>query len=405
MLDINKIRSDFPILEQKIYGKPLVYLDNAATTQKPKPVLDRMLDYYTGGNSNIHRGVHYLSEKASTEYEQAREKVRSFINAKKSTEIIFTAGTTASVNLMAVSYGEKFVNRGDEMIVTGMEHHSNLVPWQALCKKKQAILRVLPLNQSGELQIDLLDALLTEKTRLLAVTYVSNALGVVNPVKHIIDLAHHRGVPVLVDAAQAIQHMPVDVQNLDCDFLAFSGHKMYAETGTGILYGKENFFEDMPPYQFGGGMVRSVRLTDTHLGDIPLKFEAGTPNIAGAISMAAAIDYITLIGIEKIHNHEAALMDDLCEKLNTVGGVVVYANQAAKKGVLSFNLENIDAYDAGMVLDKMGVAIRTGTHCAEPVMKHFGINGTIRASFAVYNTVQDTDRLIEGILKVRAMLS
>jgi cysteine desulfurase/selenocysteine lyase len=404
MLDLEKIRTDFPILLQKVYGQPLIYLDNAATTQKPRPVLDAVLQFYVTCNSNIHRGVHALSEQASASYEAAREKVRQFIHAAEPAEIVFTRGATESINLVAEAFGEVFIGRDDEIIVSEMEHHSNLVPWQNLCKRKGAALKVLPFRDDGTLALDRLEALFSDKTRLLALTYVSNALGQVNPVRQIIEQAHAKKIPVLVDGAQAVQHLPVDVQELDCDFFAFSGHKMYASTGIGVLYGKRQWLEAMPPYQCGGGMIGKVDFAETTFGELPLKFEAGTPHIAGAVSLAAAIDYIRNIGLEAIAAHEADLLDYADRALRTIDGITLYGQGGRRCGSVSFNLAGIHPYDAGLVLDKMGIAVRTGAHCAEPVMKHYGIGGTVRASFGMYNTREEIDRLVYGLQKARKML-
>jgi len=404
MIDVNKIRSDFPILEQKVYGKPLVYLDNAATTQKPQVVLDQLIDFYTRRNSNIHRGTHYLSEQASTAYEDTRSRVKDYINAGRTAEIVFTKGTTESINLVANSFGNAFINQGDEIIISEMEHHSNLVPWQMLGERKKATLKVLPFDDNGVLHLDVLESLISEKTKLISVTFVSNALGIINPVKEIIDLAHDHDIPVLIDGAQAVQHKRIDVQDLDCDFFTFSGHKMYAETGIGVLFGKEKWLEAMPPYQSGGGMINSVSLENTTFTDLPLKFEAGTPNIAAALSLKTAIDYISETGLDNIASHEKSLMDYLTQSLSALHRIMIYGAATPKHGALSFNLQSIDPYDAGMILDKMGIAIRTGVHCAEPVMKHYGISGTIRASFAMYNTLEEVDKLIEGIQTVQDML-
>jgi cysteine desulfurase/selenocysteine lyase len=404
MIDVHKIRSDFPILETQVYGKPLVYLDNAATTHKPRGVLDGIMDFYTTVNSNIHRGVHYLSERASVAYEKARESVKDFVNAGSVSEIVFTSGTTEAINTVAGSFGSAFINAGDEIIVSEMEHHSNLVPWQLLCDRKKARIRIIPFDDDGLLRIDVLESLLSHKTKLVSMTYVSNALGVINPVKKIIDLVHAHDIPVLIDGAQAVQHTVVDVQDLDCDFFAFSGHKMYAETGIGVLYGKEKWLDAMPPYQSGGGMINAVSLEKTTFADLPLKFEAGTPNVAAAVSLKTAIDYIGEIGIGNIASHEQDVLNRLTEGLSALDGVTIYGAKTARHGALSFNLDGIDPSDAGMILDKMGIAVRTGTHCAEPVMAHYGVSGTIRASVGVYNTSDEIDGLIEGIKKVKAML-
>jgi len=403
MMDIDKIRRNFPILGQKIHGKSLAYLDNAATTQKPKVVLDKIVEFYSHSNSNIHRGVHHLSELASFAYENARESAKGFINAGAVSEVIFTSGTTESINLVADSFGRRFISKGDEIIISEMEHHSNLVPWQLLCEQKNALLKVVPFDDDGILKMEELKRLITGKTKLISIVYVSNALGVVNPVKDIIKLAHDHDIPVLVDGAQAIQHLPVDVQALDCDFFAFSGHKMYAETGIGILYGKEKWLESMPPYQAGGGMVGSVSFEKTTYAELPLKFEAGTVNYVAAVSLETAMEYIDSIGLDKIAAHEHDLLNYATEKLGAVDGLKIYGLAPERCGVLSFNLANIHPYDAGLILDKLGIAVRTGTHCAEPVMRHYGIEATIRASFALYNTLEEIDRLVEGIRKIQMM--
>lgn len=403
-MDIDAIRSDFPILSATVYGKPLVYLDNAATTQKPRAVLDRVVAYYTQQNSNIHRGVHYLSEQASAIYESARETVQTFINASKREEIVFTRGTTESINLIAHGIGDAFVQPGDEILITQMEHHSNFVPWQVLCETRGAALKVVPVDENGRLILEALEGLMTDKTRLLAVTYVSNALGMVNPVQQIIGMAHARNVPVLIDAAQVVQHMPLDVQALDCDFLVFSGHKMYAENGIGVLYGKERWLEAMPPYQLGGGMIRKVQLEKTTYAELPFKFEAGTGNIAAAVSLAAAIDYLQHIGMTSVRDHESRLIRTAVETIASHKKVTLYGNGAQRCGVLSFNLQDAHPYDVGMVLDKMGIAVRTGLHCAEPLMERLGIRGTVRASVGLYNTSEEIDRLAAGIRKACTLL-
>lgn len=404
MIDIEKIRSDFPILNKKIYGKSLVYFDNAATTQKPLSVLNKTREFNKSINSNIHRGSHYLSEQASYAYENARKTVKEFINARSTNEVIFTHGTTESINLLADSFGNAYVQEGDEIIITEMEHHSNIVPWQILCKRKKAYLKVLPIDGNGKILIDNFQDLINIKTKLISICYVSNVLGIINPIKEIIRIAHQHNIPVLIDGAQAIQHLPVNMQDLDCDFFAFSGHKLYAETGIGVLYGKEKWLEQMPPYQTGGGMVTSVSFDETKFAGLPQKFEAGTANYMGAISLAAAIDYIQTIGVTNILLHEKELMNYIIERLNKLGDLTIYGNSLDRCGALSFNLNGIHPYDAGMILDKLGIATRTGTHCAEPIMRRLGIGGTIRASFAMYNTHEEIDKLINGINKVRAML-
>lgn len=404
MIDLKKIRSDFPILSEKVYGKSLVYLDNAATTQKPLSVLNKTKEFYKSINSNIHRGAHYLSEQASSAYENARKTVKEFINAKSVNEVIFTRGTTEAINLLADSFGNAYVQEGDEIIITEMEHHSNIVPWQVLCKRKKAYLKVLPVDDNGKLLIDNLQDLINIKTKLISICYVSNALGIINPIKEVIRIAHKHNIPVLIDGAQAVQHIPVDVQDLDCDFFAFSGHKLYAETGIGVLYGKEKWLEEMPPYQTGGGMIVSVSFDETKFAGLPQKFEAGTPNYMGAISLAAAIDYIQTIGVKNIFLHEKELMNYIVERLNKLDNLSIYGNSPDRCGALSFNLNGIHPYDAGMILDKLGIATRTGHHCAEPIMRRLGIGGTIRASFAMYNTREEIDMLINGINKVSEML-
>ena len=404
MIDINKIRSEFPILDKKVYGRPLVYLDNAATTQKPLVVLDKIMEYYKNINSNIHRGAHLLSEQASAAHEDARKTVKDFINAPSVNEVVFTRGTTESINLLAQSFGSIYVQEGDEIIITEMEHHSNIVPWQALCKRKGASLRVVPIDDDGILVTETLHDLITNRTRLIAVSYVSNVLGVVNPVKEIIKMAHRQEIPVFIDGAQAVQHFPIDVQKLDCDFLAFSGHKMYAGTGTGVLYGKEKWLEAMLPYQTGGGMIDSVSFNETTHAKPPLKFEAGTGNYAGVISLAAAVEYLWDIGMENVASYEKELLSYAVERLNDIEGLTIYGNSYPRCGTVSFNLNGVHAYDVGMILDKLGIAIRTGHHCAEPVMRHFGIQGTMRVSFGIYNTREEIDKLVEGIRKARDML-
>jgi len=401
--NIEKIRADFPVLHQEVYGKPLVYLDNAATTQKPVQVLQQVTEFYSKYNSNIHRGVHYLSEKATELYEQARKTVQQYINAPSETEVIFTKGTTEAINTVAFSFGEAFVKEGDEIIVSEMEHHSNIVPWQLLCSRKKAILKVIPFNDKGELLLEQLPSLLTEKTRLLAVTYVSNSLGTINPVQQIIQTAHKAGVPVLIDAAQAVQHFTLDVQALDCDFLVFSGHKLYAETGIGVLYGKTKWLEQMPPYQGGGDMIKNVSFAGSTWADLPLKFEAGTSNFAAAVSMAEAIKYIQNIGLQNIQAYENLLLQTATEKLGMLDNMEFYGTAASKCSVISFNIKGVHPYDAGQVLDKLGIAVRTGTHCTEPVMQHFNISGTVRASFAFYNTLAEIDTLTEGIKRVQKL--
>ena len=403
-MNINDIRKDFPILNQKIYGYDLVYFDNAATTQKPQCVLDSIMKFYTQYNSNIHRGVHYLSEKATEIYEAARLKVKDFINAKSRTEIIFTKGSTEAINTLAYSFSQRYINAGDELIISEMEHHSNIVPWQLYAQNKGAIIKVLPFNDNGELLLDQLENLITERTKIVCVTFASNTLGTVNDVEKIIKTAHVHGIPVLVDAAQAIQHIKIDVQKLDCDFLALSGHKIYAETGIGILYGKEKFLEELPPYQGGGDMIKNVSFAKTTYAELPLKFEAGTSNFVGAGSLHTALDYVDSIGLENIAAHEAEILTYATQKVEQIGGITIYGRAKNKVSVLSFNIDGAHHYDTGMILDKLGIAVRTGTHCTEPIMQHFGITGTVRASFALYNTFEEVDRLVEGIVRAKKML-
>ena len=403
MVDINKIRSDFPILNQKINGNKLVYLDNSATTHKPQQVIDAIVEFYSTMNCNVHRSVHYLSEQASNAYESVREKVKDFINAKKNHEIVFTSGTTESINLVADSFGKDFINQGDEILLTEMEHHSNIVPWQMLCKNKGAKLKVIPIDDNGTLIIDRLKELLTDKSKLISLTYVSNVLGTINPVKDIIKIAHVYNIPVLIDAAQAVPHIPIDVQDLDCDFLVFSGHKMYAETGIGVLYAKEKWLKKLSPYKYGGGMVSKVSFQRTTFADIPFKFEAGTSNISGVISLGKAIDYLTDIGMENIQKHEKELMKYALDKISNLDGITIFGKAPERCGIISFNLDNIHPYDAVMILDKMGIAVRSGTHCAEPLMNHYKIHGSIRASIALYNSKNDINILVSGIKKVQEM--
>ena len=403
-MNINDIRKDFPILNQKIYGHDLVYFDNAATTQKPQCVLDSIMKFYTQYNSNIHRGVHYLSEKATEIYEAARMKVKEFINAKSRTEIVFTKGSTEAINTLAYSFSQRYINAGDELIISEMEHHSNIVPWQLYAESRGAVIKVLPFDDNGELLLDKLESLISPKTKIVCVTFASNTLGTVNDVERIIKTAHSHGVPVLVDAAQAIQHIKIDVQKLDCDFLALSGHKIYAETGIGILYGKEKFLDEMPPYQGGGDMIKNVSFAKTTYAELPLKFEAGTSNFVGAGSLHTALDYVDSIGLENIAAHEAEILTYATQKVEQIGGITIYGRAKNKVSVLSFNIDGAHHYDTGMILDKLGIAVRTGTHCTEPIMQHFGITGTVRASFALYNTFEEVDRLVDGIVRAKKML-
>jgi cysteine desulfurases, SufS subfamily len=403
-LDVNKIRQDFPILTQTVYGKPLAYFDNGATTQKPQIVIDCINRLHAEQNSNIHRGVHYLSEQVTELYEDARRKVQEFINAEHSQEIIFTSGTTGSINAVAFSFGELYVRPGDEIIVSGIEHHSNIIPWQMMCDRKGAKLRVIPFTDEGELILDEYKKLLSNKTRLVAVNQASNSLGTVNPIKEIIDLAHGIGAKVLIDGAQGVQHGGIDVQALDCDFYAFSGHKIYGPTGIGVLYGKEKLLFDMPPYQGGGDMVECVSFEKTTYNSLPFKFEAGTSNFIGAIGLGAAIDYIKSVGIEDIAEYEQELLNYATNKLLQIDGLRIYGTAQHKISVISFLVGDIHPYDMGMIMDKLGVAVRTGTHCTQPIMDRYEIEGTIRASMAFYNTFEEVDRLCEAVLKAKQML-
>lgn len=410
-LDIQKIRKDFPILEQTVYGHPLVYLDNAATTQKPTVVLKAMEEYYNTINSNVHRGVHHLSQLATDAYEDGRRKVAEYINAHHTHEIIFTRGTTESINLVAASFGKKFLKEGDSILVSGMEHHSNIVPWQMIAEEKKARLKVIPIDENGELVLDELDKLLSDGVKLVAFNYVSNALGTINPVKEIVSAAHRHGIPVLLDAAQAVQHMEVDVQDLDVDFLAFSSHKLYGPTGFGILYGKEEWLNQLPPYQGGGEMIKTVSFEKTTYNDLPYKFEAGTPDMAGAIGLGAAIDYVRGLGIANIQQAEHELMVYALDVLGGIEGLrfigatdATRPDASRRAGVISFLVGNIHPFDLGELLDKQGIAVRTGHHCAQPIMDRYCIPGTVRASMAVYTTPEDIDRLAAGIRKAAALL-
>ncbi len=402
--DFDKIRDQFPVLKRQIYGKPYVYLDNAATTQKPLSVINRLRDYYEMENSNIHRGVHFLSQEATTSFEQARKEVAAFLNAAGSSEIIFTKGTTESINLVASSYGNRFLGKDDEILITWMEHHSNIVPWQLLCSRTGAKLKVCPITRSGEMMIETFEQLLNERTKLVAVTHISNALGTINPVKEIIAKAHEAGAVVLIDGAQAVSHLKVDVQALDCDFYCFSGHKIYGPMGIGVLYGKEALLEKMPPYQGGGEMISTVTFEETTFNQLPFKFEAGTPNVSGVLGLGAALQWVNDLGFDEISRHEDDLLAYGAEKLGQIEGMKFYGQAARKAGVISFNLEGIHPYDAGTLMDKFGVAVRTGHLCTQPLVDFFGIPGFIRASFAVYNSRHEIDMLADAIKKSRAML-
>ncbi|WP_118193111.1 aminotransferase class V-fold PLP-dependent enzyme [Albibacterium indicum] len=403
--DIHSIRNDFPILRSLVNGKPLVYLDNGASSQKPQSVIDAIDHYYTSQNSNIHRGVHHLSQIATDAYEVTRRKLRAFINAAHEHEVIITKGTTDSINLVASSYGNSFINEGDEVIISEMEHHSNIVPWQMICETKGAVLKVVPINDAGELDMDAYRDMLNERVKIVSVTYISNTLGTVNPVKEIIDLAHQHQIPVLLDAAQAIHHTVVDVQELDVDFLAFSGHKMYGPTGVGVLYGKEELLNKMPPYQGGGDMIKDVTFEKTTYNELPFKFEAGTPNIEAGITLAFAIDYINSIGLEKIAQYEHELLEYATSRLEAIDGLKIIGTAKNKSGVISFIVEDIHPYDIGVILDKLGIAVRTGHHCTQPLMARYNIPGTVRASFGLYNTKEEIDVLVAGVKRAVTMLS
>jgi cysteine desulfurase/selenocysteine lyase len=403
MLDSNKIRADFPILQQKVHGKPLVYFDNAATNQKPQCVIDTIANYYSNENSNIHRGVHSLSQKATLAFENARETVKIFINANSSSEIIFTRGTTESINLVAQSFGKKFINQGDEVIISAMEHHSNIVPWQMICEEKGAILKVIPFFENGELNMKAFEDLLSEKTKIIAVTHVSNALGTINPIKEIISKAHEYNIPVLIDGAQGIAHSPVDVQDLDCDFYCFSGHKIYAPMGIGVLYGKAKWLDAMPPYHGGGEMIKVVTFEKTTYNDLPFKFEAGTPNVGDVLALETALNYVSELGIENISKYEDDLLQYATNEVSKIDGIRIYGTAKHKSAVLSFLIGNIHPFDAGTIIDHFGVAVRTGHHCAQPLMDIYKIQGTIRASFAFYNTKAEIDVLITAVKKVKEM--
>ncbi len=398
--DVVRVRHDFPILSRKVRGKPLVYLDNAATTQKPQAVIDRLVRYYTDENSNVHRGVHYLSEIATAAYEDGRTTVKRFINARSEKEIVFTRGTTESINLVMQSWGRKNVRAGDEVLISAIEHHSNIVPWQLLCEEKGAKLRIVPVNDQGEILVDEYARLLTDRVKIVAVGHASNALGTINPIKKMIAMAHANGSLILIDGAQGVPHMHVDVQDLDCDFYAFSGHKVYGPTGIGVLYGKENLLEEMPPWQGGGDMILSVSFEKTTYNALPYKFEAGTPNISGVIGLATALDYVDTVGIENIAAHEHDLLLYATRRLQEIDGVRIIGTAAEKASVISFVLEGVHPHDIGTILDQEGVAIRTGHHCAQPLMMRFKVPATGRASFGLYNTREEADALVEGLKRV-----
>jgi cysteine desulfurase/selenocysteine lyase len=403
LTDIEQIRAQFPILDRQINGRPLVYFDNGATSQKPQSVIDAISNFYSNENSNIHRGVHTLSQEATSAYEGVRKKVQKFINAKHNHEVILTSGTTGGINLVASSFGEKLVRKGDEILITAMEHHSNIVPWQILCERKGAKLVVVPISETGEIDIDDFKNLISPKTELISLVHISNSLGTANPVKEMIKIAHSQSIPVLVDGAQAVHHTPVDVQDLDADFYAFSAHKMYGPTGVGVLYGKEELLNSMEPYQGGGDMIKSVTFEKTIYNNLPHKFEAGTPNIAGGIGLGAAIDFINSIGFDFIQSHEAELIRFATSQLSSIKGIRFIGTAKERAGLVSFVLNGIHPYDTGVILDKLGIALRTGHHCTQPVMNFFKVPGTVRASFAVYNTKDEIVKLVEGIERVQKM--
>lgn len=401
--DLKKIREDFPILDQQIYNRPLIYFDNAATTQRPRQVIDALTRTYTEYYGNIHRAAHFLADKATLAYEETRERIRLLINAETREQIIFTKGTTESINLAAFAFGEAFIKEGDEIIVSEMEHHSNIVPWQLMAGRKGAKIIVLPIDDKGRLELEKLESLISPRTKLIAVAHVSNVLGTINPIKKITAIAHSRNVRIFVDGAQAAAHLRIDVQDLDVDFYAFSAHKMYGPNGVGVLYGKKELLERMPPYQGGGEMISEVRFSGTTFNELPYKFEAGTPNISGVIAFGAAIDYLKNIGIENAATWEMELLTYATNKLTQIPGIRIYGTQAEKSGVISFNVEGVHFFDLGTMLDKFGIAVRTGHHCADPLMEHFGVQGTVRASFAFYNTREEIDVFVEALKKVISM--
>ncbi|MEA4915970.1 cysteine desulfurase [Proteiniphilum sp.] len=402
-LEISKIRADFPILSREVYGKPLVYFDNAATTQKPQCVMDKINEMYTTVNANVHRGVHFLSQAATDEHEASRRRVQEFINAASPNEIVFTRGATESINLVASSFCRKFCSEGDELLITAMEHHSNIVPWQLQCDYWGLKLVVVPINMEGELLLDELEKKITSRTKMIAVAHISNVLGTVNPIDQIVEIAHRHNIPVLIDAAQSVQHRKVDVQAIDCDFLVFSSHKVYGPTGVGVLYGKEKWLDALPPYQGGGEMISSVSFQKTTFNSLPFKFEAGTPDFVGTAALATAIDYVSSLGLENIDRYEHELLVYATDKLLTVPGLRILGNAGNKSSVISFLVDGIHPYDMGTLLDKMGIAVRTGHHCAEPLMRELGVEGTVRASFAFYNTGEEIDLLLKGIKRIVKM--
>ena len=403
MYDVYKIREDFPILSRNVYGKPLVYLDNGATTQKPRQVIEAITNEYYSVNANVHRGVHFLSQQATELHEGSRETVRRFINARSANEIVFTRGTTESINLLASSFGEKFMSEGDEVIVSTMEHHSNIVPWQLLAQRKGIKLRVIPITDKGEIILDDYKALFNDRTKIVSIAHVSNVLGTVNPVSEVISIAHEHGVPVMIDGAQSAPHMKIDVQALDCDFFAFSGHKIYGPTGVGVLYGKERWLEQMPPYQGGGEMIKNVSFEHTTYNELPYKFEAGTPDYVATTGLAAALDYVSALGMDNIEEHERQLTQYAMKRMSEIDGMRFFGESEHKDAVISFLVGNIHHLDMGTLLDRLGIAVRTGHHCAEPLMHRYGIEGTVRASFALYNTKEEVDALVAGIERVSRM--
>ncbi len=402
--DITEIRNDFPVLSQKIYGRPLVYFDNAATTQKPKIVIDTINKLYSEYNSNVHRGVHYLSDQMTQMYEAARKKVQDFLNARYVHEIIFTKGTTDSINTVAFSFGEVYMKEGDEIIISEMEHHSNIVPWQIMTKRKKAKLRIIPFDDNGELLLEEYKKLINSKTKLVAIVHVSNSLGTINPIKEIVAIAHQNNIPVLVDGTQAIQHEKIDVQDIDCDFYCFSGHKIYGPTGIGVLYGKERWLKEMPPYQSGGDMIDRVTFEKTTYADLPAKFEAGTPNYIGAIGLGIALDYLMSLGLDNIQNYEKKLLEYGTNKLKEIEGLKIYGMAKNKTCLFSFLLNNIPPYDTGIILDKMSIAVRTGHHCTQPLWDHYKVEGSVRASLAFYNTFEEIDYFCEALKKSKECL-
>lgn len=404
-IDIDKIRADFPILSREVYGKRLVYFDNAATTQKPRCVIDKIIKMYTTVNANVHRGVHLLSQEATEEHEASRRVVQQFINAASPNEIVFTRGATESINLVASTFCSTYCREGDEILISAMEHHSNIVPWQMQAERLGLKLRVAPINEQGELLLSELEQLITSRTKLIAITHISNVLGTVNPIKEIIEIAHRKEVPVLIDAAQSVQHTTVDVQALDCDFLVFSSHKIYGPTGVGVLYGKEKWLNALPPYQGGGEMISTVSFEKTTYNTLPYKFEAGTPDYVGTAALAEALRYVSAIGIDRIAAYEQELLSYAAEKLLAINGLRIIGTAAEKSSVVSFLVEGVHPYDMGTLLDRMGIAVRTGHHCAEPLMRLLGVEGTVRASFAFYNTRDEVDKLVEGIVRIVKMFS